>query len=215
MESSQITQSVGRRLMDGISRVVSWATLPCLMPTYAMIIVFHIALLSYTPDSVKIRFLLINLLATFVLPMAILLPMMLIGRIKEVGLRSKESRVLLYVLMSVAMLGMAYFLDMRKSPHWFSMYYAGCGATAAISMLINVRWKISAHTVGVSTILAMLLRLKDVDLPQQPMQWWIVGGILIAGLVGSCRIYLDRSQLSEVLVGYLVGYSVVTIVMML
>lgn len=215
MESSQNAQSVGRRLMDVISRVVSWVTLPSLMPTYAMIIVFQIALLSYTPDSVKIRFSLICLLATFVLPMATLLPMMLIGKIKEVGLWSKESRVLLYVLMSVAMLGMAYFLDMRKSPHWFSMYYAGCGAATAISMLINVRWKISAHAVGVSTILAMLLRLNDVDLPQQPMQWWIVGGILIAGLVGSCRIYLGRSQLSEVLVGYLVGYSVVTLVMML
>ena len=80
---------------------------------------------------------------------------------------------------------------------------------------MNLWWKISAHSAGFGGIIALLLFMQTDGVQAFNLIWITCAVILLAGLVGSARLYLERHTLGQVAVGFLNGYFCVKIIITL
>jgi len=87
-------------------------------------------------------------------------------------------------------------------------YMSGIILTALLMMLIsiilNLKWKLSEHMLGMGGIVGGVVSFSAL-FGYNPV-WWLSLFILIAGVLGTARIILQHHTLSEVLTGFVVGF---------
>jgi membrane-associated phospholipid phosphatase len=141
-----------------------------------------------------------------IFPMLMIYLMKYLGLVHDVGLNRRHERLYPYLITIMAMVGTAFYLHMRYAPAWVSMLYIGAGVTAMINLIVNRWWKISAHAAGAAGVVAIFVALQAGGHTVYDMMPWIVGSALIAGFMGSCRVYLYRHTPLQVIAGYTVGF---------
>lgn len=193
-------------VLKGLATFFSWALVPLFMPVYGILLILHLSVLTYVSPGVKLLTAGVLLGINAILPMALIYLLKFLGIVHDVALNGRKERLLPYIITISGYLCSAWFLASRGAPHWVWMMFLGGGVTAFINLIINFRWKISAHSAGIAGVVAMLFVVNAVGIPQQPMLWWIIGSLLTAGILGSSRIYLGRHTLFQVLAGYVAGF---------
>lgn len=188
------------------ANILSWIFVPLMMPVYGIILIFSLSFLSYAPAHTKWVFTLIVFGANFIIPMALVLLLKKIGMISDVGLNGREERLVPYIISILCLAGTGVFLYLKMAPIWVVMFYFGGALAALVNLVVNFRWKISAHAAGIAGIVAMLIEMMKQGPTIVGMTWWIVGSIIVAGLLGSARIWLGRHTLMQVLAGSAVGF---------
>lgn len=185
---------------------LSWILVPLMMPVYGIILIFSLSILKIAPFSTKLTFTLIVFGINLVVPMILVLLMKRLGMIQDVGLNGRKERLIPYIISIICLGGTGLFLYFKGAPLWVAMFYAGGALAALINLLVNFRWKISAHAAGIAGIVAMLIQIMKEGFPVSGLTWWIAGSILLAGLLGSARVWLGRHTLMQVLAGTAVGF---------
>lgn len=198
-----------------IAAVYSWIAAPLLIPVYGMILIFTLSLLSFTPKQTQWMVIAVVFGINAVLPVMAFSLLKMLGVIKDVALNERKERSIPYVIMIVCMLGTAYFLHMRQAPMWVVTFFAGGSLAGLVNMIVNNWWKISAHAAAAAGLVAMLVRMVRVGVPQQDMVPWIIGAIIFAGLLCTSRVYLCRHTFWQVMAGSAVGYTGVYCMMLL
>lgn len=196
-------------LERGVTRcanIISWVFVPLLMPVYGIMLIFTLSFLRFAPFHAKLLFTLIVFGINFLVPMVLVLILKKLGVIEDIGLNGRKERLIPYVITMVCLAGTGFFLYMKMAPLWVAMFYAGGALAALINMLVNFRWKISAHAAGIAGLVAMLIQVIKEGPADDGIVWWIVGAIVMAGLLGSARIWLGRHTLMQVLAGTAVGF---------
>ncbi|MCM1489518.1 MAG: hypothetical protein NC095_01635 [Muribaculum sp.] len=188
------------------SNLLSWIFVPLLMPVYGILLIFNLSILSLASFQTKLFFTLVVLGVNFVFPMATVLMLKKMGLIQDIGLNGRRERLIPYIITIICLGGTAWFLYYKGAPLWVAMFFAGGTLTAIINMTVNFRWKISAHAAGIAGIVAMLIQITKEGFPMPGMTWWIVGSILLAGMLCSARVWLGRHTLPQVLAGSAVGF---------
>lgn len=188
------------------ANVISWLLVPLLMPVYGIILIFSLSFLSLAPFHTKLVFTLIVFSANFLVPMLLVLLLKKMGLISDIGLNGRRERLIPYVITILSLGGTGVFLYAKMAPLWVAMFYAGGALAALINLIVNFRWKISAHAAGMAGIVAMLIQITKEGAVSSSMTWWIVGSILLAGLLGSARVWLGRHTVMQVLAGTAVGF---------
>ncbi len=194
------------RFITRCANVISWVFVPLLMPVYGIILIFSLSFLSYAPFSTKLTFTLIVFGANFLVPMLLVLLLKKMGIIDDIGLNGRRERLIPYIITIVCLSGTGIFLYLKMAPLWVAMFYAGGALAGLINLIVNFRWKISAHAAGIAGVVAMLIQVIKEGPSADGMVWWIVGAIITAGLLGSARIWLGRHTLMQVLAGSAVGF---------
>ncbi len=194
------------RMVTLCSNVLSWLFVPLMMPVYGIILIFSLSILSLTSFHTKLFFTSVVFGANFVLPMLMVILMKKLGMIDDIGLNGRRERLIPYLITIVCMAGTGWFLHFKGAPTWVAMFFVGGALAAFINMLVNFRWKISAHAAGIAGIVAMLIQITKEGFPAPGMTLWIVSAILLAGLLGSARVWLGRHTLMQVLAGTAVGF---------
>lgn len=194
------------RFITGFSHLISWVFVPLLMPVYGILLIFSLSFLSYATFGTKLLFTLIVFGANFLVPMILVLLLKKLGLIQDVGLNGRKERLIPYIITIVCLAGTGLFLYLKMAPLWVAVFFAGGALAGLINLLINFRWKISAHAAGIAGVVAMLIQVIKEGPSSADMVWWIVVAILCAGLLGSARIWLGRHTLMQVLAGSAVGF---------
>ncbi len=194
------------RFVTRCANIISWVFVPLLMPVYGIILIFSLSFLAYAPFHTKLVFTLIVFGANFLVPMLLVLLLKKMGIIDDIGLNGRRERLIPYIITIVCLGGTGLFLYLKMAPLWVAMFYAGGALAALINLIINFRWKISAHAAGIAGLVAMLIQVTKEGPSADAMVWWIVGAIITAGLLGSARIWLGRHTLLQVLAGSAVGF---------
>jgi len=83
-------------------------------------------------------------------------------------------------------------------------YMLGALLTVLIALIINTRWKISIHMIGLGGITCFLLLIAVTR--QINVLPWLLVSILASGIAGTARLYLDSHTPAQVYVGYFVGF---------
>ena len=194
------------RVITRCANVISWVFVPLLMPVYGILLIFSLSFLSYAPFSTKLVFTLIVFGANFLVPMILVLLLKKLGLISDIGLNGRKERLIPYIITIVCLAGTGLFLYLKSAPLWVAMFYEGGALAGLINLLVNFRWKISAHAAGIAGLVAMLIQVIKEGPSAPDMAWWIAGAIVVAGLLGSARVWLGRHTLMQVLAGSAVGF---------
>lgn len=199
----------------GLAKCISYLFHPLLMPTYGFILFFATRnyISTFVPFKVKVIIITITFFFTFVLPAINAFVLWKLGRIKSLEMETQKERLIPYgsaVLYYIALLYLFYntnFLD------FFKMVVLGAACCIVLTLLINTKWKISAHTVGIGGVAGVILGV--IYRFQIDLEFIFFITILIAGLVGYARLRLNAHTPSQVYTGFLMGFFVQLILMLL
>jgi len=188
-----------------ISRVLSGIFSPLLVPTYACAIALWITHLAILPERTRFLVSLIVFLITAAAPMAVIIFMMRAGKVSDSAISNRRERGVPFLVTAVCYLAVYFFMAHIRAPHWLAMFFAGACASTVIAFAINLFWKISAHSMVMGGLCAMVLFIAFKGLGVVWIMPWITGAVIIAGAVGSARLYLHRHTPGQVYAGLLLG----------
>lgn len=205
--------TVVENAITSLSHLLSWVLVPLLMPVYGIMLAFGLSILTFTPMGVRIAFTGIVTAFCVVIPAVVVLLLKKLGLVQDVGLNGQKERFIPYLVTILCMAGTGLFMNYKGAPMWLVMFYLGGALTGVIEVIINRWWKISAHAAGIAGIVAMLVHLFLGDYTGPDTEVWLLVFILLAGMLGSARVWLGRHTLGQVLAGYLVGFCSVFFLM--
>lgn len=194
------------RAVDWISHILSWVLVPLLMPVYGMLMIFHLSILEIAPLGTRLAFTGVVLGIDVVLPMVTFWVLRKMGLVDDIGLNERKERLIPYIITLACLGGTAVFMSHKGAPMWVTMFFAGGAVGALINLLVNFRWKISAHAAGIAGIVALLVRILKDGYPETAVFTWLIIWICLTGLLGSARVWLGRHTVWQVVAGYAVGF---------
>lgn len=203
-QPSREGKGFGRKVSLLLSAVFS----PLLVPTYACAIALWITHLAILPERTRFFVSLIVFLITGAAPMATIIFMMRAGKVSDTAISHRKERGVPFIVTAVCYLGVYLFMASIRAPHWLGMFFAGAFASTMIAFVINLYWKISAHGMVMGGLCAMVLFIALDGLGVVWLMPWITGAVLLAGAVGSARLYLHRHTPGQVYAGLLLGLGV-------
>ena len=140
---------------------------------------------------------------SFVLPVINIYILYRLNRISSLKMENQKERTFPYVLTSCFYFGLFYlFLDLSVWPSIKVLIFGG-GLAILITAIINMKYKISAHMVGIGGLLGSLMviayTLKYNAVPQ------MVFLILLAGTIATSRLYLKAHEPKQIYAGFFLG----------
>lgn len=182
--------------MKKLAKIISYVFVP---PVNLLLIFIFLSLNVYENSILQIKTISIAAIFGFIIPILIFFYLRSKGEIIDNDAsisRERTTPYLIGIALSIlgAMISMVYELHPFIVALWFSYII-----TSALLVIINLRWKISAHAIGVAVPFAVLV--------------FILGGsgyyfIVVPIIVSWARIYQNLHNLSQVLAGLALGYIV-------
>jgi len=210
MSINQYTVNKG---IAGIAHFLSTVLSPLLMPTYGTFLVLWVSVLCLLPLGTRVSVLMVCMGITCILPMIALSVLRHFKVVTDFHVQNRKQRLIPYSFALLCYLAAALYLDHCHSPHWFTMFMVGSALAVLVVLLVNLKWKISAHMTGMGGIVALIYQLHVQGLSAFPLFTLLCCTILLAGVLGSARLALNRHSTLQVLAGFVVGFACVTIMM--
>jgi len=191
-----------------LARIISIIFHPLFIPTYliASLIYMDAFFALVIPDNARLKIILLVFMTSALFPAMVLFGMYRFRLVTSLRMDNREERLYPYVATSIFFF-LAYYLVWKAnlSPVF---YYCLLGASilAILTLLINFRWKISAHTVSMGGVIGAFFGLQSVLLIDMLFQ--LAVSILIAGLVGYARLRAGKHTQAQVYAGYFLGFAV-------
>ncbi len=198
---------------EKLASVISFILHPLLMPTYGFLLIFSTRnyISMFTPYNYKIAIVSVTFLFTFVLPTINALILLKMGRIKSLEMDTPAERVIPYGSTAVYYFALFYLFYNKQLPAVFKILVLGAAISILLTLIINYKWKISAHTIGIGGIagatLGMMYRL------QVDLNFMFMLIILLAGFVSFARLKLNAHTPAQVYTGFLLGFMVELVLM--
>lgn len=193
--------------MKSISHIISTIFQPLLMPTYGVMLLF---MYSYFGVAYSAKFWYIVtpiMLFSFVIPGLLIYLLLRIKLISDLSLKVRKERFYPYFITLLSYSAMVVYYYKAHMPGWFIMMMAGSIAIMVIAILITLFWKISAHMFGVGGLIGGVMSVCYYVEHSNPY-WLFIGLFLLAGSIGTSRLILKRHTLSQVIAGFILGFSV-------
>jgi membrane-associated phospholipid phosphatase len=95
-------------------------------------------------------------------------------------------------------------MEFLHIPHFMMAIVTAALFIQITCAMINVWWKISTHTAGIGGVAGALFVFSEV-FSFNPT-WWFCLVLIVAGVLGTSRMILRQHTLSQVIVGFLVGF---------
>lgn len=187
---------------------------PLSMPTYGFLLLFFTRnyISTFTAFHIKILILSATFIFTFLLPAINALILLKMGKIKSLEMESVEERKVPYASAAVYFFSLYYLFHNIGFPEIFSILILGAFISIVLTLIINLNWKISAHTIGIGgiagAVLGIMYRL------QIDLHFIFMCVLFVSGLVGYARLKLKAHSPAQVYVGFLLGFIVELLLML-
>jgi hypothetical protein len=199
---------------NNIPQTLSTLLHPLLMPSFGLLALFfsgtYISFLTY---EAKKSIFLIVLTFTFILPASLTPFYTYRNIIRSAQLKSQKERPIPMFITGVLFYIAYYILWKFSVPRLIQLFLLASTISASLALLITLKWKISTHMIGIGGVTGMLLALSFRLYAN--VQLFIIMSILVAGIIGTCRIWLNAHKPCEVYAGYLLGLAVSFLIILL
>ncbi len=197
-----------KQRFDLPSQIVSVLLHPLLMPTYGIIILLNSEThYSYIPwQAQKILYTLI-FLTTFLIPVSIIPFLMSLKLIGNIQMNERKDRFIPLIISALSYYFGLYLINKLPFhvPLFIKLLVSGSLILILLNLLINIKWKISAHLIGIGGLLAFVFafsivfytRLIDV----------IILLSVLSGVVAVARLNLQAHNPAQVYSGFLLGFT--------
>jgi hypothetical protein len=196
--------------MRYVAWMVSVLLHPLLMATYSCLLLFFVindTVYDFmTATAIKWRVTIIVFLFSFVFPVLNIYILYKLGRLPSLTLSGQKERSFPYLMTSLFYFGLFYLLvDVNIWPS-LKLFLIGGGICILLVAIINLRYKISAHMVGLGGVLGVLISVSY--LIRFDMTIYYVLVIILAGITGYARLTLGSHRPSQIYSGFLLGLIV-------
>jgi membrane-associated phospholipid phosphatase len=198
------------KILSPLARFTSVIFHPLLIPTFGFLLLFNSDFyFSILPWNVKRYMLLVVFLSTCVLPAISILILSLSPKF-DLKMEKNTDRVLPLFVSSISYyLG---YLLLKRLPVFpvYNVLLIGSVLVQIALIPISMRWKISAHAAAIGGLVGVVLGL-SFRLQENPV-YLLSLLILVAGLVATSRLILEKHTQSQVYAGFLTGFLILTLV---
>jgi hypothetical protein len=198
--------------MKAFSLFVSVIFHPLLMATYGcLLLLFGIRHTVYdylTTFDTKWRISVIVFMFSFIFPVVNIWILYKLKRLPALTLSNQRDRTFPYIMTSMFYYGLYYLLMDINIWSTIKIFIIGAGTAILLTALINIKYKISAHMVGIGGLLGALISVSY--LIRFNMTLYYIPVIVIAGVIGLARLHLGEHKPSQIYSGFLLGLFVQT-----
>lgn len=176
------------------------------MPTYGILLLFHYSpYLAYSIDEkVRLYIYAVVFLSTFAIPVLISLFLLRQGVLSSLILKERKERALPFIVTAISFLSGYYILKQLPIPKIFYLFLLGALTSIIIALLVNYKWKISLHMIGMGGIVGALFAMSQIFLINMMLP--IVLWLLLSGILGTARLSLETHKSSEIYIGFITGF---------
>jgi len=196
-----------------IAKIISIVFHPLTMPTYGFLLIFcsnnYIA--TFTPLRLKLVLLAVTFVFTFLLPTLNALVLLRMGKINSLEMETTRERTIPYVSTTFYFFALFYLFYTAQFPAVFNAMILGAAISILLTLLINYRWKISAHAIGIGGMIGAAIGISlrlGID-----MRMMLMLVILCAGFVGYARLKVNAHSPAQVYSGFALGIVIELLLM--
>ena len=206
-----------------VAQVISLVFHPLLVVSYMLLVLMlvnpYLFGIGRINEPIGMVFLLRITLFTFFMPVFATVMLRFLGMIDSLRLKSREEHYIPYIIAGVFYLWVVVnFLNNSNVPIVFTTFLLGATIALFLAFFINLFSMISAHAVGMGSLLAMVIitilffsyetfeikafLVGDLQINTSLL---LIGVILITGLVGTARLAITQHRPADIYGGYLIG----------
>ncbi|AGA76368.1 hypothetical protein [Echinicola vietnamensis] len=180
---------------------------PLVVPTMVFaVILYAVPNATNVPDEIKGSLLLMVLVTTLLIPMLSVFGLRYMDTIPSIHMANRKDRFLPFGMVSVFYIVVTYFFYARLNYDELIVFsMITMTGTILLLTIVTFFWKVSAHLTGLSGLLAILM-VMSWKFPGGTLLYPVIGTVLLCGLVGSCRLYLDAHKPVELAAGFGLGF---------
>ncbi len=198
-----------------IARFISVVLHPLLIPTYTFVILFSLNNYFSLIIPYQIKYLIVGVIfiTTFLIPVSFVMIMLRRKMIGSLNMESRDERIAPLIVTAVFISLSWYMISQLNISGIFRLFLLGSGITVIVTILINIKEKISLHMVAMGGMLGAFTGTSirfDVD-----MIFIISVIILLSGIVGFARLAVNAHTQSEVYKGFFTGLIIMLIVFLI
>jgi membrane-associated phospholipid phosphatase len=97
-----------------------------------------------------------------------------------------------------------YMLNELQAPFLFGRIMLGAATAMGFTYLINLKWKISLHMIGMGGLCGVFFAVSE--LLYENNITLLSGALLVSGLLGTARIRLGAHYPSQIYAGFFLGF---------
>ncbi|WP_290507076.1 PA-phosphatase [Algoriphagus sp.] len=145
-------------------------------------------------------------MSTLVIPMLTIFGLRLSGTLKSLHMHSTQDRMIPFTVTSIYFFLTSYFIYRITELDpiiWQTMGLISI--VVAFLTLVTFFWKMSAHMTGVGGLVALIVVL-GIHFSNFQSLYPLLLGVLLSGIVGSSRLFLNAHKPLEVYVGFAFGF---------
>lgn len=129
-------------------------------------------------------------------------------RLPSLVLSNQNDRTFPYIMTALFYFGLFYLLMDINIWNTIKIFVVGGGLAILLTAIINLKYKISAHMVGIGGMLGVLISVSY--LIKFDFTLFYIAVIVIAGLIAFARLSLKEHEPSQIYSGFLLGFIVQT-----
>ncbi len=212
-------------ILDRLAQGISITLHPLLIPTYMLVLLLLVNPFLFGINSITERngrlTLLMVFMYTFFVPMISVVVMRFLGMMKSLEMTDRTERIGPFLVTGVLYLWVFYnFWNSPIIPTAYTAFMLGVVIALFAAFFVNLFSKISLHAVGMGGLVAMVaitmllfsgssftLALGGWGTYSVSVTLLFIVVIFLAGLVGTCRLFLRAHEPLDLYGGYLVGFT--------
>lgn len=192
-----------KRLIQ-ISKILSVTFSPFYAPLWAYLWLFFFSYLKLLPLPYKLVVLAVVLFFTILIPRFSINLFRRLNRWTHWQLSHREHRHMPYALTLLSNTTCLFLFMEFNTPMFFRGIIMASLVAQFICVIINLRWKISTHMVGMGGLCGMLIAFSLLFNYNPVLP--VCGLLILSGFIGTSRMMLRQHSLAQVLVGFAVGF---------
>lgn len=192
--------------MNRIAKVISYLFHPLFMPTYGVYVAFSIpTYLTYTLPNEFYRFIYsMVFLCTCLLPATTVLFLRYKNIISDLEISDYKQRTIPFLVTASFYLGCYSLLKQTGfMPQLVLSCTLGAFASIVLAFTITLKWKISAHMIGVGGLVGIIMGISVTYFTDVAL--FLMLSISVAALLAFARLQLNLHTPKQVYAGFLLG----------
>lgn len=200
-----------------MSRPAHWLSIllhPLFMPVYTVAMLLHVDPRMGWFLRDELRWVLLGMVAlmTVAFPLTSTLLMMRAGLVSRLDMPTAQERIGPYAITLLYYAFTWYLITEFPMHPAIGRFFIGTFIALLLTLLITLRWKISAHMVGIGGVLGTFVALGWYFVP--PLFPYVVGTLLLGGLLGTARLLNGQHTPAQVYAGAALGFTCVFVALL-
>ncbi len=191
------------------AKIISYLTHPIFTSTLLLAYVLFqkesYVYYSITPAG-RIMFLILSILLTIGAPVSSIAYLVYKKQVENYYLYHRKERIIPMAITVAYTFGLFYILQRFNLPRPVMATMGVAVIGVASTLIITLFWKISAHMMGIAGITGVVLALSQLLVPAPLVLILLL--FILTGMVGTARLIQNSHNLRQILVGWVLGFSI-------